>query len=291
MTRVDDSAAEVTPVNFLREQLQDILLSPENADFTFFSDEYSIRSNILSLTTRPAAEGETAKLKRDLFYLRHCYNETFVYAEENDTRAEEEICSFANNIYWGVTSEASACIAITDANNCDFIQNAFSKNFKSTYLLMYVLLLHQKYTLYHFITRIGRGEQNNLKKLEKYREELYAFETDYMFSRITEVPQYQLLYEQISRAFSLNELYNDVHEPIQELRDLRISSHDKKLNLALAALSLLSCASALSDGFAFIDEMRKAYSAWIPAWSEIFWAIIVAVIFCTVVLNLFRRNQ
>ncbi len=126
---------------------------------------------------------------------------------------------------------------------------------------MYVLLLHQKYVLYLFLTRIGIGTYNNLEMLEEYRSHLYEFETDFVFSCVTEVPQYQNLYDRMTRAFSLETMYKDVHEPLTALSDVRRISNeekqqnrDKNMNRALVVLSLLSLFSALVDSFDFIQS-------------------------------------
>lgn len=280
----------LTPLDFLRQQISDVIPA-EQVSFSFLTAERSIRANILSL--QELAEG--ADREYALFYLRRCYNESYEY-QKDEERDREELCSFAGNLYWGVTSEAAACVAVVKDSSRDFIRGPFFRNFKTNYLFMYILLLHQKYTLYRFLTRIGRCPHNRLEILETYREELYNFETDYMFACITEVPQYQMLYERISHAFSLDALYNDVHEPLQELRELRIAARDRKLNLALTLLSLLSCASAMGDGLGLIDGAeqylyRKYDLVCDLSALVVLWGIIVAGTFLYVMYQLFRRDR
>ena len=103
--------------------------------------------------------------------------------------------------------------------------------------------------------------RKNLEMLEEYRSHLYEFETDFVFSCVTEVPQYQNLYDRMTRAFSLETMYKDVHEPLTALSDVRRISNeekqqnrDKNMNRALVVLSLLSLFSALVDSFDFIQS-------------------------------------
>ena len=280
----------LTPLAFLRQQINGVIPT-EQASFSFLMEERSIRANVLSFQELD----EEADRELGLFYLRRCYNETYEY-QKDEERDREELCSFAGNLYWGVTSEAAACVAVVKDSNRDFIRGSFFHNFRTNYLFMYILLLHQKYVLYRFLTQIGRCPHNRLEVLENYREELYDFETDYMFACITEVPQYQLLYERISHAFSLDALYNDVHEPLQELRELRIAARDRKLNLALTLLSLLSCASAMGDGLGLIDGAeqylyRKYALICDLSALVLLWGIIVAGTFLYVMYQLFRRDR
>lgn len=93
---------------------------------------------------------------------------------------------------------------------------------------MYVLLLHQKYVLYMFLTIIGLDTYNDLEKLEAYRQQLYEFETDFVFSCITEVPQYQILHEKLSDVFSLKKMYEDVREPLVSLSEVRRANAEKR---------------------------------------------------------------
>ena len=56
------------------------------------------------------------------------------------------------------------------------------------------------------LTKIGIGVYNSLETLEEYRRQLYEFETDFVFSCVSEVPQYQELYDRIVQAFSLKKM-------------------------------------------------------------------------------------
>ena len=62
------------------------------------------------------------------------------------------------------------------------------------------------------LTWIGIGANNDLSRLEKYRDQLCEFEMNFVFSCVTEVPQYQLLYDKMVEAFALKKMYEDVHD-------------------------------------------------------------------------------
>ena len=112
-----------------------------------------------------------------------------------------------------------------------------------------------------FLMKIGIGIYNNLETLEEYRQELYEFETDFVFSCVTEVPQYQNLYDRMADAFSLKKMYDDVHEPLVSLGEVRRETteneqkkRDDNVNRALLMLSVLSFFSALVDSFDFVES-------------------------------------
>ena len=99
--------------------------------------------------------------------------------------------------------------------------------------------------------------------LVEYRDRLYEFETDFVFSCISEVPQYQILYEMMYKVLKLDSMYKDVREPLQMLSRLeqeKREQHEKKqeeekslqnwrLTEAMFLLSVLVVVSALTDGF------------------------------------------
>ena len=228
------------------------------SDFNYFyyANPSTERANVFTyLEVEPKDD-----YKQELFYLRRCYSDGFLFAEDEKLDANELYIP-SKDIVWGISPEAAVCLACTEYGRKDFIRGTFFSNFNAQYLFMYVLLLHQKYVLYMFLTRIGIGTYNNLETLEEYRHQLYEFETDFVFSCVTEVPQYQNLYDKMTEAFSLKRMYEDVHEPLISLGEIRRESAEKdqkkrdiNVNKALFMLSLLSFFSALIDSFDFIDS-------------------------------------
>ncbi|MGN0114247.1 MAG: hypothetical protein ACI396_02860, partial [Acutalibacteraceae bacterium] len=232
-------------------------------NFFYYANPKTERANILSyIEVEPKDSYE-----KELFYLRRCYGAGFEYSE-NKKLDSSEIYAASKAVIWGISSEAAACLACADDAPEGFVQNKFYKNFNQQYLFMYVLLLHQKYVLYLFLSQIGVGTNNDLETLERYRHNLYEFETDFVFSCITEVAQYQRLYERMSQEFSLNDMYKDVYEPLNSLRDLQRETaennqkkRDDSVNRALLLLSVLSFFSALVDSFDFFDSFLGWFSS------------------------------
>lgn len=134
--------------------------------------------------------------------MRRCYSDGFIYTED-DKLDEKEIFIPSKDTTWGISPEAAVCLVCPKHGSEKFLRETFYKNFNAQYLFMYIFLLHQKYVLYMFLTKIGIGIYNDLGTLEEYRQELYEFETDFVFSCVTEVPQYQKLYDRMTEAFSL----------------------------------------------------------------------------------------
>lgn len=229
-------------------------------DFFFYANAGTERANVLTLLE---AE-EKPEYKKELYYLRRCYNEGFLYTENAQLDAKE-IHQPSADVIWGISPEAAACLICPQQGRRDFLCGTFYQNFNAQYLFMYVLLLHQKYMLYLLQTQIGVGMQNDLETLENYRRQLYEFESDFVFSCVTEVEQYQRLYQHMTRAFALKEMFADVREPLNSLSEIRQKEEEqarkksgKKLNIALTLLSLLGLFSAAPDSWDLAKLVSKA---------------------------------
>ena len=185
-------------------------------DFFFYANQGTERANLLTYLEADFSDG----FQRELFYLRRCYREDYLY-HPDEKQDEREIYTASENIVWGFSPEAAVCIACPEKGGEEFLHTRFVNNFKNQYLFMYVLLLHQKYVLYLFQTMIDAELYEDFEVLEEYRKKLYKFETDFVYSRVTEVQHYQNLYDRMSDAFALRDMYEDVREPLLALSEVR----------------------------------------------------------------------
>lgn len=230
-------------------------------EFFYFANPGTERSNVLTLIEDNVAdvkpEDRLENRNKKLYFLENCYSQSFIYDKELHNA---HVHSLSQDVFWGVSSEAAACLVYPKSENDEFIKETFFENFNTQYLCMYILLLHQKYTLYMFLTNIGVGKYKELEELETYQNELYEFETDFVFSQISEVPQYQTLYEKMARNFALKKMYKDIHDPVVSLSEMRSKDDDKRekqINSSLIVISILAFFSAFSDAFASADGFAK----------------------------------
>ena len=199
--------------------------------------------------------------KRELYYLRNGFRRDFTYNERFDQDQFQTHCHSGWAV-WSMSLEAAVCMTFPEKD--PFIREKFYENLNTHYLFMYIMLIHQKYTLYMFLRNIADNEhEKRPEALVEYRDRLYEFETDFVFSCISEVPQYQILYEMMYKVLKLDSMYKDVREPLQMLSRLeqeKREQHEKKqeeekslqnwrMTEAMFLLSVLVVVSALTDGF------------------------------------------
>ena len=188
-----------------------------------------------------------------MFFLRYCYSRDFRYYKDEE-KEKREIFRTSANYLWGVSAEAAVCLGdAASAAETGFLTR-FTGNFCTEYRFVYAMAIHQKYMLYKMLTDIGMAEENDLEKLNRFQTELNTFLTDFVFTCITEVPQYQILYEKVCEAMHLEQLYSDVNEPLKVLEEQRTREEQKRdeqreenTNHALFLLALLGVFSALID--------------------------------------------
>ena len=251
----ENGIKDITFLGLAQKMMEGLNLEGE-LDFFFYANEGTERANLLTYLEADFSEN----FEYELFYLRRCYKEDYLYYTD-EKQNDREIYTASKNTFWGLSPEAAVCIVCPEKGGEEFLRTRFYKNFNKQYLFMYILLLHQKYVLYLFQTMIDAELYEDLEILEEYRKKLYKFETDFVYSRVTEVPQYQNLYDRMTDAFALRDMYEDVREPLLSLSEVRRGELEKqqkkredKMNSALFVLSLLGAFSALSDIRQVVDS-------------------------------------
>ena len=218
-------------------------------DFLFYATPNNEKANFLTYIDVPEQEN----YDKELFYLKWCYNNGFEYSEQS---SEEDSINYAASpfTHWGISVSAAVCLVYRSDRQKQFIETVFQKNFRQQYLRTYMLLLHQKYMMYLFLTKLSVDLDGNLPQLKAYKERLYRFETHYMFTSISEVPQYQRFYKKVREVFLLDQLFKEVQEPLVQLAEIQKQAaeseqqvQDRRTNAALTAVSLLTIFSALTD--------------------------------------------
>lgn len=279
----------------LAQRLADGWNAGMSLDFFYYANPSTERANVFSLVEVAPKEDYSY----ELYYLRRCYSDGFLYSRDPELESRE-IYAPSRDVVWGISPEAAACLICPDFGREKFLHSTFVTNFNAQYLFMYVLLLHQKYVLYMFLTIIGVGTYTDLPRLETYQHELYEFETDFVFSCVTEVPQYQNLYNRMVDAFSLKQMYEDVREPLVSLSEVRRADaeaqqqrRDTRLNRSLLLLSLLTFFSALIDSFDFVDSFFSwFFGDRVVELIQICCILLIFLILAYVVISiLFNRND
>ena len=128
----------------------------------------------------------------------------------------------------------------------------------------------------------AEGDRSALAR--EYRDEFYLFEQKYNFRYVSDLAQYQNLYEIVYDTFKIDPLFEDVKEPLEAIKQeldeqeqRQEEENDKKTERALTILSLFAMFSAFTDAWSSITQLREALSSG-AAFLEYLIHIIVAVV-------------
>ena len=252
-----------------------------NAQFNFYSKKP--RGNLFSVFI--AGEQDDGKdFEKELYYLGNGYGVSFMYPGDN----KDAVCQLlgAPNVRWCVSNEVACCLVRPGMHPPaeGFIYGSFYYKFRCEYLFMYIWLLHQKYALYAFLTDISANglsvaSREKADALRNYKRRFTDFEANYVFARVTEVPQYQQLYDAVSKQFALQTMYDDVKEPLSALealaKDDEVRAREEERRTAdgitkiLATLGVLGIASALVDGYDFIGKFFGCENSGLAHWVQV----------------------
>lgn len=156
------------------------------------------------------------------------------------------------HIKWAITSKGICNIGIKTADeaNREFIEKSWFNYTKTRYLIWYMLILNQKYTLYQYMNDIA--ENCTFGSLRDFRKKIMEFNTKYRFSIISEESSYQKLYEIAVEMKGLQREFDDIDEEIERISDFHESGTDKNTTRAMTIISILCAISAIKDFYGIL---------------------------------------
>lgn len=237
----------INSLSLLTEYILSKTLDEKVDVFFNYNSAEERRSNILThynlRLDQPLCDEDNSKIEDILFHLKRNYHHEWK-VEETTVYNEAEYFKASSHIRWGITSEATICLTITDPQTY-FVGNSFYDNFHSYYFYLYILSLHQKCALYYYLTNFST--KRSVNELEKGLQELAYFKAKYGFKIISESETYQTIYSKQCRAFMLDKLYSDIDEQINRVMEVknilneeRKNQQEARINWILGLITFLS---------------------------------------------------
>ncbi|MBR0112401.1 MAG: hypothetical protein IJM02_01515 [Clostridia bacterium] len=226
--------------------------------FTTTSDREQ-RANVFTYFESEKFTDEKA-LNKCLFRLSHCYKDEFVYSEDSGDKCR--IYKNNENCHWAITSECTACVAYPEVK---YVSKFFHNSFEKGYMLLFVLMLNQKYTLYRFQSEVSertfQNTEEEIKAIKNLQKRFYKFEKDYNFKTVSATSQYQNIYDMLYSENRIDMLIDDVREPLNALNTILVEEsrelneeNEKQTTRALAVISLFAVFSALIDMWGILEK-------------------------------------
>lgn len=235
----------------------------KNVDIFFnYTSEKERRCNILShfhlKLEHKLCDKDNTDIENILFLLKRNYHHEWE-PDFGSVYKETEYYQASPFIRWGISSEATVCLTISDIDTF-FVGNSFYDNFHSYYLYEYILALHQKYALYYFLTNFKA--ESDLDELENNIADLADFRAKYVFQIISESETYQTVYSKQCKVFELETLFCDIDEQVNRVTQIKNAISERKqeeqedkINHILALLAFFGIFSASNDVSELIESL------------------------------------
>ena len=175
-------------------------------------------------------------------------------AEGTDMRSEDVIPSDPPysplpHIRWAITRKGVCNVGLLTENklNRQFIQTQWHDIISKRHMIWYVMVLHQKYAIYHYLNDIAQIKSPS--DLKDFQEKITTFNTEYRFTVIADDTSYQLPYERTREVKSVEKIFADIDDEIQRIHTYHDAIRDKNNGIAMTIVSLVCAISTFIDIF------------------------------------------
>ncbi len=207
----------------------------------------------------------------------------------NETPADSRFYSNFSYIKWAITERGVCNIgALTDNNeNSDFIANNWLSFTDTRYVIWYILVLHQKYSMYQYMNDIAN--KSTLGNLREFQKKIMVFNTKYRFSIVSEEASYQKLYEIMCDVKGLEREFKDIDEEIERISEYHESKANKNTTRAMTIISILCAVSAIKDFYEIIaggSIRERLASSWLELSlvAQVFFAVFLTLIAAALII-------
>jgi hypothetical protein len=230
------------------------LLKPVNRSFRidFFNNYHFVP--ISYVQTVEEIKDETI-ISRALFYLRKLYD--FDYQPASDTHEDkDEIIQPFKQIYYASSLEGAVVLNNSHPDDPEFLKRFHTNSFQKSQWL-YLLGLLQRTFFLELLNEVYEIDPGDHNKVKEYLRRYASISFKAIFSKVSVYHQHNDFYDLIIKSFHVKELRTEMKDELQELNGMLRQFHedeveendelerkyDRRLNIILFGLSLLSLTS------------------------------------------------
>lgn len=247
-------AGDITTTGWRPGQLINYLLG--TLGNTFYIDFFNSYHFVPISYVQTADEiKEETNLNLALFYLRKLYDFDYYPSPESLGDMEEIIQPF-KQIYYASSLEGTVILNNTNPSDPEFIKRFQSGSFQKS-LWLYILGLLQRTFFLELLNEVYEIDPRDHDKVKEYLRRYASISFKAIFSKVSVYHQHNDFYDLVIRSFHIKELRTEMKDELQELNSMLRQFHedeveqndevekqyDRKLNIILFGLSLLSLTS------------------------------------------------
>ena len=204
---------------------------------------------------QPAAEIKDESITQNaLFFLRNVYDFDYMPSESN-IRAEEEFLHPYRQIWYAASIEGAVIFNNSGESDPEFIRTFYSGSFKNS-LWVAILGLMQRSIFLQLMREMSDVDMDDHIKIKEYLKRYTSISVKAIFSKISVYHQHNDFYDLIIKKLQVNELQTELKDELYGLNSLQRQFHEdemerledfekqyeKRLNIILFVLSVLSLA-------------------------------------------------
>lgn len=260
---------------------------------------------LFTYVSTPSKAGDVEDHDADLISWAYCltggHNPRHMIPED----IEKDYYHPFRNVYWNVTNEGCACCAKYTARNNKFFSDQFATRFRHDYFYIYIILLHQSYSLLNYSTWIERElpadtldyisyADSNRKKIELFLLSMNTFLSKNIYASVSHIQHHNDFYAYgVDRlkirdnAASLNLGTDAIREILEVHESRREAADDSNRNYLFGLLSILIVFSALTDANSLFDIPHDQRLS-----NPLYWIVMIFIVFLCLatIFNLLRMT-
>ena len=254
----------------------------------YVPDKAILFSYLATAFDRDREESSYSELIRYTYYLTNGFNYRYAHPDEIDSTFFHPF----QHVYWSITNLGCACCVKYTSADRHFFTEIFQKKICTDYFTMYLLLLHQSYSLLQFATRIEHSMpaesslymsdvKSNHKRIEDLLLSLNTFLMKNVYASVSHIQHQNEFYQYgIAKLHiednirSINLGADAIENVLMVHENRREAEDDNKRNMIFLILSSLVVFSALADANTLFDiDLPSRLSG--PAYVLVMGSIIV----------------
>jgi hypothetical protein len=224
-----------------------------------------------------------------IFYLRNVYDFDFT-PSPSVLKSDKEVLHPYRQIYFAASIEGSVILNNSGESDPEFIRTYYAGSFRNT-LWVVILGLMQRSIFLQLMKEVSDVDPDDHPMIKKYLKRYTRISLKAIFSKISVYHQHNDIYDLIIKELQINELRSELKDELTELNNLERQFHEdeverygavekqyeKRLNIILFALSVLSLAQItyIIIGDTSLPFMSHLFAIGIPlVLGIVFWNIL-----------------
>lgn len=241
-----------------REIIDSILLSCSvNSDQNKWWVDVFIPDQLIPYAALLFESAEENMIPTTIYKVRNFFHskQTIIPSDEDLSPFHESLLQYTRNQWFLFSLEGSTFVAFNPPEN-EFFNNTLISHLKEKYLLLYLIVLHQRFCLMKLSAAVSEkwligNESKKCQSFQTIQNDLLEFTARGYFTQVMQSAHHHRYYRKWHEIFQLDKLYQEVYDEVQDMHNYlqlqRTQKIENKLNFIAWILGIPAIALAFLD--------------------------------------------